>query len=249
VNAGTLPELEMKQMAKGIFVTATDTGVGKTVVSAAFIRALKLSGVIVGAMKPMETECAIQNGVMIPADGSFLRDAAEMDEGIDLVTPVRYKLPLAPYTASLKEGVPVKLEAVFKAYKQLSGKYDFMVVEGVGGILVPLSRTASGDVYFVTDLIKDLRLPAVVVTRPLLGTINHTLLTVSRLFEEGIEVKGVIVSNSVPPQGTIAEETNLEMLRELLPVPIIGVVPYLEKVTIENIDAKAIGCIEIAAVR
>jgi dethiobiotin synthetase len=234
-------------MPEGIFVTATDTGVGKTIVSAAIIRALKKAGINAGAMKPMETECSVENGALIPADGSFLRNAAEMTDSIDLVTPIRYKLPLAPYTASIKEGVPVKLDAVFRAYKQLSARYEFMVVEGVGGVLVPLTRTASGDAYFVTDLIKDLRLPAVVVARPLLGTINHTLLTVSRLIEKGIEVKGVIVSNGTPPQGTIAEETNLEMLRELCPAPVIGIVPYLEKMTIEEIDARTAGYIDFKA--
>jgi dethiobiotin synthetase len=170
-----------------------------------------------------------------------------MADSIDLVTPIRYKLPLAPYTASIKEGVPVRLEAVLKAYKQLSASYEFIVVEGVGGVLVPLTRTASGDACFVTDLIKDLRLPAVVVARPLLGTINHTLLTVSKLIDEGIEVKGIIVSNSTPPQGTIAEGTNLEMLRELCPVPVIGIVPHLVKMTIKEIDAKAASCIDIKA--
>jgi dethiobiotin synthetase len=232
-------------MSKGIFVTATDTGVGKTIVSAAIIRSLKKVGINVGAMKPMETECIVENGLMVPADGSYLREAAGMSESIDLVTPIRYKVPLAPYTASLKEGVPVKMESVFKAYKQLSAKYDFMVVEGVGGVQVPLTRNPAGEVYYVTDLIKDLRLPAVVVTRPLLGTINHTLLTVSRLLDEGIEVKGVIVSHSTPSQGTIAEETNLEMLKELLPVPVIGVVPYLKEVTIRSIDEYAAKGIDI----
>jgi dethiobiotin synthetase len=236
-------------MSEDIFVTATDTGVGKTIVSAAIIRALKKAGINVGAMKPLETECVIEDGVMVPADGSFLRNAAGMSDSIDLVTPIRYKLPLAPYTASLKEGVPVKMESVFKAYKQLSAKYDFMVVEGIGGILVPLTRNQSGEVYYVTDLIKDLRLPAVVVARLLLGTINHTLLTVSKLIDEGIEVKGVIVSHSTPSQGTIAEETNLEMLRELLPVPVIGVVPYLKDITIKGIDAEATECIEIESLK
>jgi len=234
---------------KGIFVTATDTGVGKTIVSAAIICALKRSGVMAGAMKPMETGCAVENGIMVPADGSFLRAAAGMSDSIDLVTPIRYKLPLAPYNAAIKEGGSFKLESVFKAYKQLSGRYDFMVVEGVGGVFVPLTRTASGDIYFVTDLIKDLRIPAVVVTRLLLGTINHTLLTISRLHDEGIEVKGVIVSNSAPPQGSVAEETNIEALKELCPVPVIGVLPWLENISTENIAEKTAGCIDIGALK
>jgi dethiobiotin synthetase len=236
-------------MSRGIFVTATDTGVGKTVVSAVLVRALKKAGVNVGVMKPMETDCTFKNGIMVPADGSFLLKMAEMQESIDLVTPIRYRLPLAPYTASLKEGVPVKFDTVFKAYKQLADRHEFMVVEGVGGVLVPLTKTASGDIYYVTDLIKDLHLPAVVVARPMLGTINHTLLTVLKLLDEGIDVKGVIISYNAPSQGTVAEETNMEMLKELCPVPIIGVVPHLKEVTAARIDAEAVGCVEVEAVK
>lgn len=239
-------------MSKGIFVTATDTGVGKTVVSAAIVLALKRSGIKAGAMKPIETGCVRKNGILEPSDGTFLKKVARMDDSLELITPVRFEMPLAPYIASQREGFPVELENIFNAYRMLAEKYDFMVVEGIGGVLVPLAGAATAKVphtYFVVDLINDLKLPAVVVTRPALGTINHTLLTVSQLLDEGVDVAGIIVSFSTPAQGTIAEKTNLQALSELCPVPVIGIVPYLEDVSDESIAANTAGCIDMEALK
>jgi|WetSurMetagenome_2_1015567.scaffolds.fasta_scaffold09346_2 dethiobiotin synthetase len=233
-------------MSKGIFVTATDTGVGKTVVSAAIIRALKLSGVNAGCMKPIETGLVREAGKLVSADGALLRQAAEMDDPIELVTPQRFETPLAPYIASTREGMSVNLESVFNAYERLSRKYEFIVVEGVGGVMVPLLRRTGADsgYYYVIDLIKDLKLDAVVVARPLLGTINHTLLTVSRLLDEGITVAGVIISHTMPPMGSVAEETNIQAVNALCPVSVIAELPYIGEVTIANIDTKLRGCID-----
>jgi dethiobiotin synthetase len=238
-------------MSKGIFVTATDTGVGKTVVAASIIRALRRSGIMAGAMKPIETGLVRESGILLPADGFFLREAAGMDDSLDLVTPVRFSPPLAPYMASRKDGMPFDLDSIFNAYERLSRRYEFMVVEGVGGVMVPLAGRAGGYSrdYYVIDLIRDLNLDAVVVARSLLGTINHTLLSVSRLLDEGISVLGVIISCSTPPQGSIAEETNLQALRELCPAPVIGVLPYLDRISIEEIDANTAGCIDIEALK
>ena len=235
-------------MSKGIFVTATDTGVGKTIVSAAIICALKRCGINVGAMKPIESGCTRKAGILEPADGRYLKFVAGMDDPLELITPVRFEAPLAPYCASHAEGVPVDLEKIFNAYEALSGKYDFMVVEGIGGVLVPLagkttSRTSRS--YFVIDLIKELKLPAVVVTRPSLGTINHTLLTVSQLLNEGVDVAGLIINFNIPAEGTIAEKTNPKALRELCSVPIIGVIPYLQDISAESIEAIAAACIDL----
>jgi dethiobiotin synthetase len=237
-------------MAKGVFITATDTGVGKTIAAAAIIRALKGQGIKVGAMKPIETGCMRHDGVLIPSDGRFLKKSSGMDDSLDLITPVRFELPLAPHIASQREGVAVELGKVFDAYRVLSSKYDFMVVEGIGGVLVPLAGKTTGNVprtYFVVDLINDLKLPAVVVTRPALGTINHTLLTVSHLLNEGVDVVGIIISFSTPAEGTIAETTNAQALKELCPVPVIGVIPWLRATYPEAIESDAKGCIDFEA--
>jgi dethiobiotin synthetase len=239
-------------MSKGIFVTATDTGVGKTVAAAAIVCALKKRGLRVGAMKPVETGCTVEDGILLPSDGKFLKEVAGMDDSLDWITPLRFEAPLAPYVAAQKEGVPVVIDKILSAYGELSKRYDVMVVEGIGGVLVPLAGRKTGNIprtYFVIDLIKDLKLPAVIVTRPSLGTINHTLLTVSQLLNEGVDVKGIIINFSTPPDGSIAEKSNPQALRELCPVPIIGIIPCLRNISMKAIETDAAGCIELDALR
>ncbi len=252
-------------LSKGIFITGTDTGVGKTIVSAAIIRALIKKGIKVGAMKPVETGCTEKRGkgqgakgkgqdkTLIPSDGMFLRETAEMDDSIDLVTPIRFEFPLAPMVAAELEKRPVDLDKIFSAYGALSKKYDFMVVEGVGGLLVPINKRqeAKGkrqEAYFVIDLIKDLEFPVIVVARPTLGTINHTLLTVNYALKEGINVLGVIINSHNPPEDSLAEKTNPDVLRKLCPVPVIGMLPYISDVTKNNIEDVAMKCISIESI-
>ncbi|MEW6740074.1 MAG: dethiobiotin synthase [Nitrospirota bacterium] len=240
-------------MSRGIFITGTDTGVGKTIVSAAIIRALIKKGIRVGAMKPVETGCkksaVRKENDLIPSDGMFLKEMAGMDDSIDLVTPIRFENPLAPMVASELEKIPVEINNIFDAYDVLSKKYDFMVVEGVGGLLVPIAKSSQqsavssqqskkkdSKAYFVSDLIKDLELPVIVVARPALGTINHTLLTVNYALREGINVLGVIINFNNPPENSLAEKTNPDVLKELCPVPVIGTMPYISYVTKNNIE-------------
>ncbi len=227
-------------MSKGIFITGTDTGVGKTIVSAAIIRALIKKGIKVGAMKPMETGCAKTEDRLLPSDGMFLKEMAEMNDSIDLITPIRYEHPLAPMVAAELENRPVNLDSAFRAYNTLSERYELMVVEGAGGLLVPITKLKIQSLklktYFFSDLIKDLGLPVIVVVRPTLGTINHTLLTIREAERCGLEVTGVIINYSCPPENTAAEKTNPDVLRELCPVPIIGILPYIKNITLNNID-------------
>ncbi len=238
-------------MSKGIFITATDTGVGKTVATAAIVRGLQRQGIKAGAMKPVETGCVCKDGILEPSDGRFLKDIAGMDDTLELITPVRFESPLAPYMAASIEGAQVDLKKIFDAYRQLSGRYDFMIVEGIGGVMVPVAEVAKGKgsgVYFVIDLIRELGLPAVVVTRPALGTINHTLLTVSQLLNEGIDVRGIIINFSAPSDGSISEKTNPRALRRLCPVPVIGVIPCLKGINAEAIETDTAGCIDLGSI-
>jgi dethiobiotin synthetase len=230
-------------LSKGIFVTGTDTGVGKTIVSAILVRSLIKLGVKVGAMKPLETGCLkLRNSnnkkYLHPSDGAFLKDMANMDDQIDLITPLRYELPLAPMVAADIEKRPVDLKKIFDSYRVLKERYDFMIIEGVGGLLVPIKKIdgSKSDVYFVSNLIKDFSLPVLVVSRPTLGTINHTLLTVDYLIKEGITVKGIVINYHKPLENSIAEKTNPDVLKDLCPVPLIATVPYLEAINIENMD-------------
>jgi len=244
-------------MSKGIFITGTDTGIGKTIVSAAIIRALIKKGIKVGAMKPMETGCtktedrSLPPNVFIwgqktdvkllPSDGMFLKEMAEMDDTIDLIVPIRYEYPLAPMVAAKLEDRPINLDLAFRAYNILSEKYEFMVVEGAGGLLVPITKlkiqNSKFKTYFFSDLIKDLKLPIIVVARPSLGTINHTLLTVREAERCGLEVAGIIINYSRPPENTAAEKTNPEVLRELCPAPVLSEIPFIEHISMKEINS------------
>jgi dethiobiotin synthetase len=152
-------------------------------------------------MKPIETGCLKEGDVLIPSDGMFLRELAAMDDPMDLVTPVRFANPLAPMPASEIEGKSIDLEKIREAFTELSKNYDTLIVEGIGGLLVPIKKD-----YFLLDLARDFGLPLVVVSRPGLGTINHTLLTVNCAIKEGLAVAGIIINYSMPPEGTLAEK-------------------------------------------
>jgi len=285
-------------MPRGFFITGTDTGVGKTVITAALIKAIGLLGLKACGMKPIETGCqrvqSSEFGVtdkfinnddiskllichagldpassfsldsrfrgndnecgfidkpfdkrteLLPADGMFLKEMAGMDDSIDLVTPIRFESPLAPLTASEIEGTSVDFEKIQKSYTALLKNYDVIILEGIGGLLVPIKRD-----YFVLDLARDFGLPIIVVSRPGLGTLNHTLLTVNYAIKEGLDVAGIIINYSKPPEGTLAEETNPEIIKQISPVPIIGIFPYLkdfksstiEKAVVKNLDIEII---------
>jgi len=230
-------------MIKGIFITGTDTGVGKTAIAAGIIRALGRKGVKAGAMKPVETGCDDEGGRLIAGDGMFLRKIAGMDEPAEIVTPVRFSYPLAPMVAAELEGKSVDLDAIMHAYSMLATKYDFLVVEGAGGIMVPIKESGgsvntglSPSAFFMSDLIKSLGLPVVIVARAGLGTINHILLTVMHALREGIEVRGVIINSNEPAGDTIAERTNPEVLRRICPVPVIATVPFISPVNQDAVD-------------
>jgi dethiobiotin synthetase len=240
-------------MTRGFFITGTDTGVGKTVIAGALLLIIRSLGISVCGMKPIETGCLnskfkVQSSkfkeVLIPADGMFLKEIASMDDSIDIITPIRFEKALAPFPASEIEGTPVDIEKIKKAFEDLLRKYDMAVIEGIGGLLVPLKRD-----YFVLDLIKHFGLPIVIVSRPGLGTINHTLLTVNYAMKEGINVAGIIMNYSQPPENTLAEETNPRVLQQISPVPIIGIFPYLEKVNKSTLEETAVKHLNLEKIR
>jgi dethiobiotin synthetase len=226
-------------MAKGFFITGTDTGVGKTIITAALIKVISRLGFTIGGMKPVESGCMQQGDVLVPSDGMFIKTIAHMEENIGHITPCRFKSPLAPLPASEIEGVTVDFEKIRKAFADLSKKYDVVIVEGIGGLLVPITGN-----YFVIDMAKDFNLPLIVVSRPSLGTINQTMLTVNYALKEGLRVAGIIINYNQPPENTLAEATNPEIIKRISPVPVIGIFPYLtdmesaaiEKAAGENLD-------------
>lgn len=193
----------------GIFVTGTDTGVGKTLVSAGLARMLVNRGVSVGVFKP------VASGGTISEDGKLLQKAAKFpDSAYPNIVPVHYQQPLAPWVAGWEEG-PVNLLQVEKAYQKAKAAWDCLIVEGVGGVQVPITQD-----FFVIDWMVKWKLPVLVVARAGLGTLNHTLLTVEALQSQKIKLLGILV-NGYTGKG-IAEQTNVKALKKLLNVPVYG---------------------------
>ncbi|MDA8168239.1 MAG: dethiobiotin synthase [Nitrospiraceae bacterium] len=232
----------MSKKGKGFFVTGTGTGVGKTVIAGALVRLLQKHGLKAGAMKPVESGCLRRDGAPFPQDGSFLREISGMDEGLAEMTPYAFEAPLAPMVAAEMENTRIEPGVIMEKFERLSGKYGAMIVEGAGGLLVPLR-----DDFFVIDLARALALPLVIVAKAGLGTVNHTLLTVRCALSEGLEVAGVILNRTGPEEG-LAEKTNPDVLKKFSPVPVLGVFPCLGQVTADSIE-RAADCIETGTLK
>jgi dethiobiotin synthetase len=209
-------------MNRGIFITGTDTGVGKTLVAAALAVALKRAGRTVGVMKPVET--GVSPSKTTQSDAARLRSVINSEEQLGAVCPYRFTLPLAPLAAARAERQTIDPETIRKVYRLLAERYDWTVVEGIGGVSVPITPTTD-----VTDLIALLRLPAVVVGRSGLGGINHARLTIEALRRKKIPVVALVLNQTQPTRSKLAriqERTTVELLRAQGGVPVLGPLPY-----------------------
>jgi len=202
----------------GFFVTGTDTGVGKTVVACALAEQLCARGVDVGVMKPIETGVGAQG----PLNAIALAEAAGVDDPIDRICPVRLELPAAPDVAAAAEGRTIELGAVRAAFDALRASHELLIVEGAGGLLVPITAERS-----MAELARELGLPLLVVARGRLGTVNHTRLTLEVAAARKLPVAGVVISHGPIPLSS-ADNANLETLRRLLGPLLLGELPPLE---------------------
>jgi dethiobiotin synthetase len=209
--------------AKGIFITGTDTGVGKTIVAASIARLLREQGVNVGVMKPVTSGCDEVDGRLISEDAELLCWGAGLEASAD-ITPYLLRAPIAPSMAAEKERVRIDLGLIKAAYERLASRHDFVIVEGAGGLMVPL---AGG--LLIADLVTSLSLPLLVVARPNLGTINHTLLTCFAAKQLGIDLRGFIVNNYPAAPGA-AEEYAPHLLASLAGAPLLGLFPQIEAI-------------------
>lgn len=213
----------MPRQLNGVFVTGTDTDCGKTLISGGIARALLHKGFNVGVMKPVATwgDPRREPGGRqrwISEDALHLRQAAATSDSLDLINPICYKAAMAPWPAARLEKKNIDVDRLMAVYRELTRRHDFLVVEGVGGLMVPLKRD-----FFVIDLISRMRLAAIIVAHPHLGTINHTLLTVKALKQQGIPLAGIVLNNYTGKSR--AEQTNPSTLRKILDRKIL-VVPH-----------------------
>ncbi len=211
----------MNVIPSGLFVTGTDTGVGKTYVSAGIAKALTSRGVDVGVMKPAETGCRMRDGRLMPKDALRLMKSAYVKDLLSLVNPYRFRRPLAPAVAAELEKIIIDPSKIIDAFRLLSNRHDFMIVEGAGGIMVPLSEN-----YTYLDLAKKLGLPVLIVARPGLGTINHTMLTIAALRGRKIEIAGIVINYALDEKSGSAEKTNPSVIEKMSNVRIMGTISY-----------------------
>jgi len=212
---------------KTIFVAGTDTGVGKTVISGALAAALKIKGYKVGVMKPVA--CGSLE------DSNFLKACAGSDDSLELVTPIYLKSPLSPNVAAVIEKKKIDVRKISAAFHKLKQKkYDYLVVEGCGGLLVPVTKD-----FFVVDLIKLLKAEPVLVSRSGLGAINHSLLSLELLRSRKIRPLGVIFNRLSGGSMSVPEKTNPGVIAETSHTQSLGMFPYMKLDCATNCLGKA----------
>jgi dethiobiotin synthetase len=194
---------------RGVFVTGTDTGVGKTFVAAALVGALRRLGVDVGVMKPVASGCIRRGAELVCEDAELLRAAAGSRDPAGAVCPIRFAAPLGPSVAARLERRRVDLRRVGTELRRLRAAHNFMVVEGVGGLAVPLGRRSD-----VADMASATGLPLVIVAADRLGVLNHALLTVEYAGRKGLDVAGVIL-NRPDRRRDASQAGNADELRRL----------------------------------
>jgi dethiobiotin synthetase len=209
-------------MGKGIFITGTDTGVGKTFFACGLAALLKKSGYKVGVMKPVETGCDQANGKLVPQDAAALKEASGCELPLEQICPYRFREPLAPSVAAERDGARIDIDYLMSGYGEISETHDITIVEGAGGLLVPLLPS-----YTYADFAKVLKLPIIVVAENKLGMVNHLLLTLEHASCKGLSVLGYVL-NQIESHPSLAAETNREALVSLTGVPCMGEVPYIE---------------------
>jgi dethiobiotin synthetase len=222
----------------GLFITGTDTAVGKTLVAGAIADYFARRGRRVGVCKPIATGCVRRREGLVSEDAEFLAHHADARFPLDTICPQRFAEPLAPAIAAERAGQVIEWAAIDRAIQSMASQSDVMLVEGVGGILVPLDRR-----HTVLDMAKWLGLAAVVVARPGLGTINHTLLSVAALRTANVKVAGVVI-NQYPP-GTVpaAEETNPRAIERWGSVPVLCLVPHFAGAAAPHLPADVVAAV------
>jgi len=209
-------------MGHAIFITSTDTGVGKTFFACGLAGLLESYGYRVGVMKPVETGCAKRDGVLYPEDAWRLKEASGCAETIERICPYRLPEPLAPSIAAERAGVRIDIDRLLTVLEEIKGAHDITLVEGAGGLMVPIVPS-----YTFADFARVAKLPVMVVAANQLGVINHLLLTLEHASCKGLTLFGYVL-NRVSNEPSLAAETNREVLLGLTGVPCLGELPFNE---------------------
>lgn len=213
-----------------IFITGTDTGVGKSVFAAALARLLSRKGLNVGVMKPVES--GVDDVSRLGADAALLAWASGCDSAAENISPYRLHAAVAPSVAASHERVKIIPSVIQTAYDDIAAQHDFVIVEGAGGLMTPI---AGG--FLIADLIQMLQLPALFVCRANLGTINHTMLSLFTAQQLGIDTAGYIINN-MPESPDMAEEQAPHSLASLATAELLGVTPNIQEPDLQTVVEK-----------
>ena len=226
-----------------IFVTGTDTGVGKTTVASAIAAALHRQGWKVGVLKPTETGCSSEpDGRLVPQDAAHLQYFSGCQLDLHTVCPVALREPLAPLVAARREGRRIDIEELVRAHTAVAATHDITLVEGAGGLLVPIAPSVT-----FAELAARLNASCVVVVGSRLGAVNHALLTIRHAQSIGLRVLGYVV-NFLTAEPDVAARTNVDVLTELCGPP-LGIIPHLGMVTLTEECRQRLADIAAAHVR
>ena len=215
----------------GFFITGTDTGVGKTIITACLANLFKNRNV--GVMKPIETGVDIECSSSSNSDAKFLMEITETQDSLEDVCPYRFKLPASPFQAAKAEGKEIAPEIILQRFHALQSKHSMMLVEGIGGLMVPITQS-----YNVTNMALEIGLPLIIVSRVQVGTLNHTLMTINTAQQHGLKVKGVILNPAYEGELEPIEAEQGELIREFSNVPILGTCPYITDFSNEGFNKK-----------
>ena len=208
------------------FVTGTDTDVGKTCVSAELAKHFRDNDVDVGVMKPFASGYKATPD-SVSADVEILMKYSGVNDSIDLVNPYYFEIPTSPYDASKQLNLEIDISKVIESYNQLSSIHDIVIVEGIGGIMTPISRN-----YFVSDLISDLQLSSFIVTGSKIGAVNHFMLTYEHARQKNLNLKGFFINQNVSDG---YELSNLKhQIFGLTGKKVFGAIPFNPSFTIES---------------
>lgn len=209
-------------MRSAIFITGTGTGVGKTVGTGGLAGSLRAAAIDVGVMKPIETGVPTGPESLEGSDADFLATMAGVTDGPELLSPVRLREPAAPLIAARIEGATIDLGRVYGAAAELQRRHRLLLIEGAGGLAVPIHQG-----FTMADLALALNAPVIIVGQLGLGSINHTILSDAYARACGLEVIGIVLNSREPETGSLAEQTNPEMIASMTPTPVLGVIPYI----------------------
>ena len=211
---------------KPLFITATDTDIGKTYVCAGLAHSLKKLDIDVGIMKPFA--CGVKQKTGFSSnDLTILSKAAMVNDAEELLNPFFFPIPASPYTAAKNLGVKIDIDYLMKCFRKLDKIHDVMLVEGIGGIMTPILKD-----YAIIDLIKDLEANTIIVTSSKIGTINHTILTCNMCKNMKIPVKGLIINNFDSAGYPVSDlERDLSALTDL---PVLCSLPHMPKFNLND---------------